>query len=178
MEEKRLIQACLNGDSRAQHQLFERYAQPMMGVCMRYAKGKEEAEDMLQEAFIRIFKNLGQFAFKGSFEGWVRRIVVNTAIKYYYRHDKHSGHADIELVREEHYDARIIERMAAAEILKLITELPEGYRIIFNMYAIDGYSHKEIAETLGIEESTSRSQLVKARRALQQKIKHMEKIAV
>ena len=175
MEEKQLIQACLKGDTRAQHRLFEQYAQHMMGVCIRYAKDYTEAEDILQEAFIRIFKSLRQFAFKGSFEGWIRRIVVNTAIKHYHKNDKHHGHMDLDIVRGKSFDPDIIERISAEEIMVLIAELPEGYRIVFNMYAVDGYSHKEIGEALGIEESTSRSQLVKARKALQHKLKLLEK---
>lgn len=178
MEEKTLVRACIEGDRKAQKYLFDTYAEQMLGVCLRYAQDHTEAEDMLQEGFIRVFKNLDQFAFKGSFEGWVRRVIVNTSIKGYYRNQKHRGHLEIENVHSNAIAPVAEDSLQAEQLMELVQSLPDGYRMVFNLYAIDGYSHKEIADLLGIEESTSRSQLVKARRVLQDQIIKLEKIAV
>lgn len=172
-----LIEACLNGEANAFEQLFLMYAGKMMTVCRRYASSHSEAEDLLQEGFIRVYQNLGSFEFKGSFEGWVRRIIVNTAFRQISR-EKISlvAQTDVheyETVREP--DA--LSMLTEEEILKLIEEMPAGYKIVFNLYVIEGFSHKEIASMLGIEESTSRSQLVKARKLLQSKLAQLHKIA-
>ena len=150
----------------------------MYYVCLRYASSDEEAQDMLQEGFVRLFSNLGSFKGNGSFEGWVRRIFVNTAIKYYHKMRKHNSTDSVETVKSHSVDPTVINSLSEKEILKLVRELPEGYRVVFNMYAIEGYSHKEIGELLGIEESTSRSQLVKARRLLKIKVTDLQRIFV
>ncbi len=158
--------------------LFEQYAGKFMTVCLRYANDAMEAEDMLQEGFIRIFNNIHQFKFEGSFEGWMRRIVVNVALKHLQKKklqfsEIKENHADIPAIQAYAYN-----HLGEEEILKLINQLPEGYKIVFNLNVIEGYSHEEIAKLLNIQPSTSRSQLVKARKMLQQQILQLQKIAV
>jgi len=180
LTEKDLILKCLKGDRVAQKELFERLAPRMMAVCQRYSRHKLEAEDMLQDGFVKVFTNLDKFNFNGSFEGWVRRIMVNTSLKSIAKKSFQNeslgieeGQQNIHLVQPE-----ILAKLSAEEIEDLINQLPEGYKLVFSLYAIEGYSHKEISEMLNIEESTSRSQLVKARRMLQKKILDLKKIAV
>lgn len=169
MSEQELIQNCQKQHAASQRLLYEKYAPKMMSVCMRYLNDKAEAEDALQEAFIKIFKHIVHFRSEGSFEGWMRRIFVNTAlstlrvkqIKYVDTINSYSINSSV--------NPSVIEKMSAQEIFELISTLPNGYRIVFNLHGIEGYSHKEIAETLGITESTSRTQYLKARKALQEK---------
>lgn len=168
--EKEILKACLQGDRQAQHDLFYMYAGKMMAVCNRYARHRQEAEDILQDAFVKVFTNLHTYEHSGSFEGWVRRIIVNTAIKNTLK--KSFSHEDIGLehVVEDYNDPDVFSLMSEEELIKMISDLPDGYKVVFNLYAIEGYSHKEISEMLGIEETTSRSQLMKARRILQSKV--------
>jgi RNA polymerase sigma factor (sigma-70 family) len=136
----------------------------MLYVCFRYCKNRQEAEDILQDGFIKVFKNISMFKFEGSFEGWMRRIMVNTAIEFLRKQKQSKVFDDIEEVYvhpESSYDAT--SRLNEKEILAMVHSLPMGYRTVFNMYAIEGYSHKEIADTLGISEGTSKSQLAKAK---------------
>ena len=178
MTEKELIQACIRGERKGQEEVFRRYAGKMLVVCLRYARHRMEAEDILQDAFIKVFKNLGSFKQKGSFEGWIRRIVVNTALKNIDRKSFTNEQIGGELEYERGSDPVIYSELGEEELLKMIASLPDGYRIVFNLYAIEGLSHKEIAELLDIGESTSRSQLVKARKVLQDMILKTQKIAV
>ena len=173
-----IIKACIKNDQVAQRTLFDRYAGKMMSVCRRYAKNQEEAEDFVQEGFIKMFKNLHQFKFEGSFDGWVRRIFVNTAIKHYHQQNKHHQTLDLLQGMNKTVDPNAISRLNENELMNLISELPAGYRVVFNMFVIEGYSHKEISEMLNIRESTSRSQLVKARKWLQSKIEIAEKVTI
>ncbi len=176
--EKEILKACLKGDRLAHKDLFNMYAGKMMTVCLRYAKNHQEAEDILQDGFIKVFTYLHEFENNGSFEGWVRRIVVNTAIKHTKK--KSFSHEDtgLEHVREDVVNPDALAALSEAELLKLISELPDRYKIIFNLYAIEGYTHREISELLHIEETTSRSQLLKARRLLQSKVQELYTIAV
>jgi RNA polymerase sigma factor (sigma-70 family) len=176
LNETDLIQGCLRKDSTAQHTLFEKYAGILMTICRRYAGDQHEAEDMLQEAFISIFSHINQFKYAGSFEGWLKRITVNAAIKILQRrkikvigitNDQH------ELISS---DFNVIADLNAEDLLILISQLPDGYRAIFNLYAIEGYSHDEIAGMLKIKAATSRSQLSKARAILKDKINFLQKI--
>jgi len=149
-----------------------------MAVCLRYAQDQMEAEDMLQDGFIRVFSNMHQFKFEGSFEGWIRRVIVNAALK---RLQKRKIH--FQEITERNEDAPRMEpyvynHLGEAELMQLIQQLPDGYRTVFNLNVIEGYSHEEIAEMLGIQAGTSRSQLVKARKMLQQQILERQKIAV
>lgn len=143
----------------------------MLGLLIRYAKSKMEAEDMLQEGFIRVFKNLEKFRYEGSLEGWVRRIMVNTAINYYKSNLKHNQTQDFESFSySNQLSVDAVDTLSHKQLIRLIQTLPQGYRLVFNLYVIEGYSHKQIAEELGISENTSKSQLSRARRVLQKKI--------
>ena len=169
MTEKKLIESCLNGDRKSQKNLFDRFAGKMFALCRRYARNSQESEDMLQEAFVKVFNSLDKFSFKGSFEGWIRRIVVNTCLRYLEK-DKITFE-DIDIIEysaSNVIQASAIENLAEEELLKVIALLPDGYKMVFNLYVIEGYSHKEIAKLLNIGESTSRSQLVKARKLLKE----------
>lgn len=147
----------------------------MMGICMRYAKSVDEAEDILQDGFIKVFANIHKYQPFGSFEGWVSRIFVNTAIEYY-RQRKKFLLADIEMENAEFtVSESVLDSMAAEEILNLMSKMPDGYRMVFNMYAIEGYSHKEIAEELNISVGTSKSQYSRSRAYLQNLIELNEK---
>lgn len=178
MTEFELIKGCIKQNTNSQRMLFEQYAGKFMTVCNRYANDVMEAEDMLQEGFIRIFNNVHQFKFEGSFEGWMRRIVVNVCLKHLQKKKLQFSE-----IKENHAETPAIQAYAfnhlgEEELLKLINQLPDGYRIVFNLNVIEGYSHEEIAQLLNIQASTSRSQLVKARKMLQQQILQLQKIAV
>lgn len=170
MTEKELIEGCIREDKSCEKALFLQYAGKMLTVCRRYARHQAEAEDMLQDAFIKIFANLKKFGFQGSFEGWIRRIVVNTALKNIKKSSFKNEQIGVETLPESSTEPLILAKLNEEVLLDLIKELPDGYRFVFNLYAIEGFSHQEIAEKLGIEASTSRSQLVKARKFLQNKI--------
>lgn len=178
MTEKELIKGCIRENRRCQKEVFRRYAGKMLSICMRYARHRMEAEDILQDAFVKVFDNISKFESKGSFEGWIRRIVVNTALKNYKKKSIRNEQIGLENHYEIPKDPSVYAHLNTEEVLKLVAKLPEGYRMVFNLYAIEGYSHKEIAELLNIQESTSRSQLVKARKMLQQQIIKLQKIAV
>ena len=168
MNETQLIEGCKQHNPKAQKALYDTYARKMMSVCLRYGSNRETAEDLLQEGFIKVFSAIG------SFEGWMRRIFVNTALEYLRKNDilKESVEIDnTEVLQEVDYSA--IERISADELMELIAELPPGFRTVFNMFVIEGYSHKEIGDALGITESTSRSQLTRAKRLLQKKLEEL-----
>lgn len=176
MNIQELIQGCIQQDKKCQEELFRMYSGKMLSLCMRYARHQLEAEDILQDGFIKAFKNLEQFKFNGSFEYWLRRIMINTAIKNYRksstRNELLSGDA---MPYDQGKSPDAYSNLGIEELMEIINQLPDGYRIVFNMYAIEGYSHKEIAEAMNIQESTSRSQLVKARKILQEKITKRQK---
>lgn len=182
MTEEQLIQGCIRENASCQREVFNRYASRMLGVCHRYARVAADAEDILQEAFIKVFDKIHQFKFEGSFEGWVRKIVVNTALKKYtlQRYEKEvSGYEP----KDKDETSQTLEpaaysHLSEKDLLVLINNLPDGYRMIFNLYVLEGYQHEEIADMLGIQPGTSRSQLVKARTMLQKQIMDLQKIAV
>ena len=176
--EKEILKACLQGDRQAQKDLFYMYAGKMMTVCLRYASHHQEAEDMLQDGFIKVFTNLGEYSHMGSFEGWVRRIIVNTAIKHTQKKSFSYEDSGLDHVREDAEDPDALTLLSEEELIKLIAALPDGYRMVFNLYAIEGYTHREISELLNIEEGTSRSQLLKARRILQEKVNALYTVAI
>lgn len=149
-----------------------------MAVCLRYAHDQMEAEDMLQDGFIRVFSNMHQFKFEGSFEGWIRRVVVNAALKRLQKRKIHFQEITDRNEDAPRMDPYVYNHLGEAELMQLIQQLPDGYRTVFNLNVIEGYSHEEIAEMLGIQAGTSRSQLVKARKMLQQQILERQKIAV
>lgn len=173
-----IIDLCIGGDRKAQEQLFHTYSGIMFSICRRYTNNIHEAEDMLQEGFIRVFSYLKSYESTGSFEGWMKKIFVNTALrtksKKSYTHELNG----FEKLPEEPIAPSAISKLSEEQLLLLISELPEGYRMVFNLYALEGYSHREIGEMLGTKESTSRSQLVKARRMLQENFLELQKIAV
>lgn len=176
MTESELIQGCQREDRALQRELFNRYAGKMMTVCLRYARHRAEAEDLLQDAFIKVFDNLKQFEGKGSFEGWIRRIVVNTALKSVAKQAFQRESIGIEGMVEAAVDPSVLSSMTEDELMNLIAKLPDGYRTVFNLFVLEDYSHREISKVLGIEESTSRSQLVKARNMLQNMVLKSQQI--
>ena len=177
MDEKILIEKCKKKDNRAQKYLFDKYSPILLGICIRYCKNITEAEDILQEGFIKIFYNLDYYEGKGSFEGWMKRIVVNTAISYYHKNLKHRYQQDITDIQETSIENNKYEtsEFTKDELLNVIQSLPDGYRMAFNLYAIEGYKHKEIAEMLEIDISTSKSQYFRARLQIQKKLKKLKK---
>ncbi len=170
LDEKRLINLLKNKSESAFVELYNNYSKALFGICLRYSKEKTDAEDILQESFIRIFQNIESFDNIGSFEGWLKKIVVNVSINYYRKKVK----SIIEFTDEEKFenavDTNVFSELTSKEILQLVQSLPEGYRIIFNLFAIEGYKHNEIAEMLQITESTSKTQFMKAKKALINKV--------
>jgi RNA polymerase sigma factor (sigma-70 family) len=163
-----LAQAVQRKDPKAQTKLYEKFSSKMLAVCTRYVGDKMEAEDVMIDGFMRIFDKIDQFTFQGSFEGWVRRIMVNEALMYV--RGKKMIIVDLEYATEETSDSSFSTDLEAADLMKLIEELPVGYRTVFNLFAIEGYTHQEIGEMLGISEGTSKSQLSRARVMLQAKV--------
>lgn len=178
MNEYDLIKGCIRQDPSCQRALFDQYAGKMMTVCLRYGHDAMEAEDMMQEGFIRVFQYIDQFKFEGSFEGWIRRVIVNTALKHLQK--KRLNFTEITDTHQQspRMESYAYSNLGEEELMKLISQLPDGYRTIFNLNIIEGYSHEEIGKMLDIQPSTSRSQLVKARKMLQQQILNLQKIAV
>lgn len=172
MTDLQIINGCLRHDRRAQKVLYDRYAAVLMGICIRYATDIPEAEDILQDSLLKIYLNIGDYTGEGSFTGWMRRIVINTAITNYHRNLKHKHHLDIEDIysSEVASDDKRDLRFTADELGKILKELPPGYRTVFNLYAIEGYKHKEIAAMLEIDVNTSKSQYSRARGFLQKRL--------
>ncbi len=172
MDDKQLLKDCIAGNAKAQKQLYDRYAPKMFGVCLRYSNDNSTAEDYLQEAFIRVFTQIKSFRSEGSLEGWIRRVVVNTCLSFIRKNDVMRHSLEIEQFTQLHSDdTDIPDKIHADELLGCIRSLPTGFRTVFNLYAIEGYTHKEIGTLLGINEGTSKSQYARARLWLQQRIK-------
>ncbi|MFN5910587.1 MAG: RNA polymerase sigma factor [Bacteroidota bacterium] len=174
MEDAALVTECVQGNPRAQRALFERFAPKMMAVCLRYSKDREQAEDVFQDGFVKVFMKLADFKSEGSLEGWIRRVMVNTALDQLRKNGKLLGDISTDDVayKLEHNDP-IEENLMAEDLMKLVLAMPEGYKVVFNMFAIEGYSHAEIAATLGITESTSKSQYSRAKAYLRERIERM-----
>lgn len=171
MDEQQLIEGCRKGNRKAQKELYETYSRKMMGVCLRYVNDRETARDLLQDGFVRVFTSLDSYSGTGSFEGWMRKIFVNSALEYLRRSDILRDAADLDHTAElTGTDSSVISRMSANELMQVVNTLPTGFRTVFNLFAIEGYSHKEIGEMLQITESTSRSQYTRAKQLLQRKI--------
>jgi RNA polymerase sigma factor (sigma-70 family) len=166
VDEKKLIRECLAQNRVAQQELYKRFASKMLAVCYRYAHSIEEAEDALQEGFIKVFGNLKKYKGEGSFEGWIRRIMVNTSITLL---NSKPAFDPIDDLSDDENNWQAAE-LNAAEVMEEIRQLPRGYRMVFNLYAIEGYSHKEIAAMLKITESTSRSQYTRSRFLLMKRL--------
>lgn len=167
MTEKALIEACKQEDPRAQKLLYDRYAPMAMGVCMRYMRHRENAEDVMVEALFKVLTHIPQFKSQGSFEGWIRRIVVNESLMFLRRQHNFNMTVELDQVREPGTTMGIVSKLATEDILSLMNELPTGYRTIFNLYVIEGYKHREIAELLSISINTSKSQLILAKKRMQ-----------
>ena len=170
LTERELVEGCQREDRRCQEALYARFARRMYAVCLRYARHQLEAQDLMQDGFIRVFDKLDTFRLQGSLEGWVRRIMVTTCINTYRRKAFQNEKFGLENLPEEPVAPMAVENLGEAELLKLVEALPDGYRLVFNLFAIEGFDHAEIASMLGCGESTSRSQLAKARRMLQQRL--------
>lgn len=169
-----LFEACRSNNRIAQESLYRLTSSNMMAVCMRYAASTYEAEEIMQTGYIKVFSQISTFRQQGSFEGWIRRIMVNTAIEFF-RRSKHTVPLmDIESASAASDPGLNMDSLELQDLLKLIQELPDGYRMVFNMYAIEGYSHREIAEQLDISESTSKTQLLRARERLKKRITQLE----
>lgn len=169
MTEEAMIHGCIRNDAASQQGLYQRFSPTMLSVCYRYAKNREDAEDMLQEGFIKVFTQIGQFQYKGALEGWIRKIMVHTCINILKKNKKFTDsvdliHASSLPIREDH----IPSIMQAKQVVECIRMLPLGYRTVLNLFAIEGYSHREIGQMLEIEESTSRSQYTRAKSMLEQ----------
>lgn len=164
MTDEELIQRCLKADQRAQKALFEKFGRKMMGVVLRYVPDREQASDVLQDGFVKVFQHLSSFKGDGSFEGWIRRTMVNTALDHLRRRKLMKIDTDISAAQHLAGEAeKSVGKMRVEELMKIIQEMPPGYRTVFNLFAIEGYSHQEIADELGVTESTSKTQFHKAR---------------
>ena len=172
--EKQLVKALQQADGRAHKVVYDRYASRMLAVCVRYISNKADAEEVMIDGFMRVFDKISQFREEGSFEGWMRRIMVTESLMFLRRTKSWRQEVSIEgIVTEVDYQWAD-DQLSTDELLRLISQLPDGYRTIFNLYAIEGYSHAEIAEMLGVTEGTSKSQLSRARALLQQGVKKLE----
>ncbi len=165
-----LREGCLLGNPIMQKKLYDQYAPKMFGICMRYAANSEDAKDILQDAFVKVFVNLGKFKGTGSFEGWMRRIFVNTAIEHYRKKNQLYAISENQEENISNHEVSALDALEADDIIRLISELPNGYRTVFNLFAVEGYSHREIATMMNISEGTSKSQYARAKAWLQEKI--------
>jgi RNA polymerase sigma factor (sigma-70 family) len=167
------IARCLDNDAKAQAKLYQWFAPKMFGICLRYTRNQMEAEDILQEGFIKVFRYLKDYRNDGSLEGWIRKTIVNTAINFYNKKIKFMKDVSLDQTGPISNDEEsAIDKMSAKELLVCIRELPDGYRVVFNLNVIEGYTHKEIGDMLNISENTSKSQLSRARSVLQGKLKN------
>lgn len=168
-----LIKQCANNDRKAQKEIYQLFAGKLFSICLKYSKNKQEAQDNFQDGFIVIFDKIGQFNFKGSFEGWLKRVMINTVLLKYRKKNV------LNIVTEDIPDEVVVDvdddEISLDFLLNLINELPDRYRLVFNLYALDGYSHKEISEMMQIAEGTSKSNLARARAILKQKIEIHQK---
>jgi RNA polymerase sigma factor (sigma-70 family) len=172
MTDEELVKACQAQNPKAQNTLYNRYAGRLMGVCLRYANDSSEAEDIFQEAFIKIFSHIDQVR-PETLSAWIKRIVINTAINHYRQQKKHHEIDEInDVVENEYFDTQTnaIDNMSQEELLNLVQKLPKGYKMVFNLYAIEGYAHKEIGEIMNITEANSKNIYAKAKKSLQKMI--------
>lgn len=177
---KEIIEGCIRGQRAAQDSLYKKFSSLLYGICLRYANNRMEAQDVLQEVFVKIYNNIGSYNFEGSFEGWLRRIAVNTSITNYRKNLKHAYQLDVDdlsRVQEEPYEFEDLE-FTAEEMMKCIEKLPAGYKTVFNLYVIEGMMHKEISEILGIDVNTSKSQLSRAKTHLQRELKNISTVKI
>ena len=178
MSDQQIIEGCARHERKAQRLLYDKYSRFLLGICMRYVSDKAEAEDILQDSFLKIFLNINDYSGTGSFTGWLRKITVNTAITHYHKNLKFRYHVDIdEYVSDETGVASFEEDFFTTdELYRVLNELPAGYRMVFNLYAIEGYKHKEIAEILKIDTNTSKSQYSRAKAVIRDKLEKLGKL--
>ena len=175
---KELIQACINGDRHSQSKLYEQFSPKMFAVCMRYSRSREEAEEIMQEGFVQVFKSLRNFKYAGSFEGWIRKIMVYCAIQQYRSKSKMHPVVNIETTQTEQISKEdILARIQKKELLQMVQALSPAYRMVFNLYVFEGMKHREIAKELGISEGTSKSNFFDAKQILQKAVINSLKIA-
>ena len=167
-----LIQGSIRGDRQMQELLYHRFSPKMYAVCLRYSGNADDAQDLLQEGFIKVFKNLSKFRGDGSFEGWIRRIFVNTSIEHFRKKVNMYTVTETQEVTIEDKGLGVLDNLAEKDIIAMIHQLPPGYRAVFNLHVIEGYSHKEIADMLGINEGTSKSQLARAKGVLRKMVEN------
>lgn len=179
-EDLQLIEGCKTGKRRFQNLLYQKYSRRMFAVCLRYSNDATEAEDILQDAFIKVFRNISTYSGSGSFEGWMKRIMINTSLSQYQKNKKKGISVDLEVVEPFLSDDNpnedqtpLASSVSSDQLIGLIQKLPEGYKHVFSMYALDGFSHQEIADSLNISVNTSKSQLSKARKYLQKEIEKL-----
>jgi len=175
-DDKELVSRCCKEERAAQKELYERFAARMLAVCMRYAKNQGDAEDILQEAFIKVFNNIGSFRQESSLGFWIKRIVINTALNYHRKQVYLYPHVDVDERHDLGTDDVSIENYHFKDLLQLLQSLPKGCQVVFNLYAIEGYKHKEIAEMLGISEGTSKSQYARAKLLLKDMISELGEV--
>jgi RNA polymerase sigma factor (sigma-70 family) len=178
MSDPQIIELCAKHDRKAQQELYDKYSRLLLGVCLRYATDKAEAEDILQDSFLKIFFNIKDFSGTGSFIGWLRKVAVNTAITHYHKNLKYRYHVEIEEYVSVETGVTSFEEdfFTSDELYKVLNELPTGYRMVFNLYAVEGYKHKEIAEMLGIDTNTSKSQYSRAKAVIRDKLEKLGKL--
>jgi len=178
MSDSQIIEGCVRHDRRSQQELYDRYSRFLLGVCLRYATDKAEAEDILQESFLKIYFNIKEYSGTGSFTGWLRKVAVNTAITHYHKNLKHRYHVDIDEYASVETGTTSFEEdfFTSDELYRVLNELPAGYRMVFNMYAVEGYKHKEIAEILHIDTNTSKSQYSRAKAVIRDKLEKLRKL--
>jgi RNA polymerase sigma-70 factor (ECF subfamily) len=175
MDDNTLVIECVKCNPKAQRLLFDKFAPKMLTICLRYAKDTADAEDVLQEGFVKVFSKLSDFKMEGSLEGWIRRIMVNTSLDAIRKNKKHLTDAKLEDVEYKILSSESTsDQLQADDLLKLINALPGGYKVVFNLFAIEGYSHKEIADLLGVSENTSKSQYSRARAHLRIQLEKLE----
>ena len=172
MTEQEIIQGCKSGDRRAQKALYDKYSAKMFGVCKRYVKSIESAEDVLVEAFYKVFNKIDLFSNEGSFEGWIRRVVVNESLMFLRKNYRFNEHVEIDEVPVQAESINVEDQLSANEIIRLLDQLPTGYRTVFNLYVLEGLKHKEIAELLEISINTSKSQLILAKKRLKELVEN------
>lgn len=172
--EEAILEDCRKGKREAQERLYKQFVPVMLGVCSRYAGSRDEAEDILQEGFLKVFQNLGSYRKEGSLEGWIKRIMINHALNYLKKRRRNPYHEDIEIIQESEIirgdDNPQNDPVPAQILMSMVQSLPDGYRTVFNLFVFESYTHQEIAEALQISENTSKTQLLKARRLLQKKL--------
>ncbi|MGA2824268.1 MAG: sigma-70 family RNA polymerase sigma factor [Bacteroidales bacterium] len=170
-----ILEGCIAGKRKAQYELYKKFAASMLAVCFRYARNRDEAEDFLQEGFLKVFQKISSFRSEGSFEGWMKRIMINNALNEIKKNRRTPFLEDIEVINEtqiidQNEPAASFDPVPPDVLVEMIRSLPEGYRIVFTLYVIEDFSHKEIANELNISENTSKTQLLKARRMLKNKL--------